>query len=347
MYGVSKYLSLEKSHDITLKVLSEAQKSEFLCDILRQEYLYESDVLKTEVLNQKFRNPVGVAAGFDKNGVAIPALQSLGFGYIEVGTVTPEPQDGNDLPRMFKLQEDRAIINRLGFNNDGMKKVYKRLSSYERNVPIGINIGKMNRSDYTEGLADYREITEFLGDFPSYYVLNVSCPNTPDKYEEDKPQKIKQIIDVVSNSLNSTPILVKISPDEDKKRLNSISRVVGETNIDGIIATNTTEERSSKLVSEDKSEKGGLSGRPLFNKSNETIRLLYSSTDVPIIGVGGVSDGQTAYEKIISGASLVQLYTGIVYNGLKSAYKINTELESILISNGFNGVSEAVGHDVQ
>lgn len=346
MYGTSDFLGLEKSHKLTLKFLNTIQNSELLMNLLKTRYHYTSDRLNNTVLGYDFRNPVGVAAGFDKNAKIVPVLQSLGFGYIEVGTVTPDRQSGNQKPRMFRLKEDNAIINRLGFNNDGMKEVHKRLSSYDTEVPIGVNIGKMNDSGYEKGLEDYKKLANCFGDHPSYYVLNVSCPNTPEKYDEQSSTNIRETVNSVNKNAKDTPVLIKISPDETETQLDSISKVVRDTDINGVIATNTTEDRPENLVSDYKSQEGGLSGEPLRTKSNRIIRHLYASTDVPIIGVGGVSDGQTAFQKIISGSSLVQIYTGIVYNGLKSAYKINRELESILRKNGFESVSEAVGSDV-
>lgn len=346
MYGMSEYMGLEKTHDMMIKFLNAVQRNEYLTRGLKKKYGYKSEALKTSVLGMDFRNPVGVAAGFDKNAKAIPAIESIGFGFAEVGTVTPRPQGGNEKPRMFKLSKDQGIINRLGFNNDGADKVLGRLDSYDVDIPVGLNIGKMNKSDYEESLIDYREMVVKFRDIPSYYVLNVSCPNTPDKYDERESERLIKSINIVDDEVQDTPVLVKISPDENKESLKSMSKVVENSGVDGIIATNTTEDRPSSLRSRKKSQTGGLSGEPIRHKSNNTIEYLYSSTDVPIIGVGGVSDGRTAYEKIVSGSSLVQLYTGIVYNGLKSSHMINKELESILKSNGFESVTEAVGSEV-
>lgn len=347
MYQTADYFGLETSHNIMLRMLSQIQNIDFLMNMLKNKYKYQSEALETTVLGYEFDNPVGVAAGFDKNAEAVHALESLGFGYIEVGTVTPQPQKGNSKPRMFKLAEDNALINRLGFNNDGMRRINERLRSYDENVPIGVNIGKMNDSNHEESLEDYRRLVSYFGESPSYYVLNVSCPNTPDKYDEQESEKLDEIIGIVTNIVDDTPVLTKISPDETMERLESISKVVNNNQVNGIIATNTTEERPDDLSSDNRLEKGGLSGEPLHTKSNNTVKHLYSLTNVPIIGVGGVSDGRTAYQKITSGASLVQLYTGIVYNGFESAYKINKELDTILKSNGFDSVDEAVGSDVK
>lgn len=347
MYRLSKYIGLEKSHNMMIGMLNKAQYSGTVIGILEEHYKYTSKRLQIDVFDQKFRNPVGVAAGFDKNAQAVRALEAIGFGYIEVGTVTPRSQLGNEKPRMFKLAEDEGIINRLGFNNHGMRTIYQRLSGYDTEVPVGVNIGKMNDSNYKQSLDDYRNLVSVFGEMPSYYVLNVSCPNTPDKYDEQEDSKVSEIVGVVTEVINDTPVLVKISPDESDERLKSMSNVINNSDIAGVIATNTTKRRPNSLESPHEVEEGGLSGRPLRSASNQVIELMYGLTDVPIIGVGGVSDGRTAYDKITSGASLVQLYTGIVHNGLSSAYEINRELDSILRSNGFKSVSEAVGSDVK
>lgn len=346
MYGMSEYLGLERTQDVIINFLNTVQRNKYLTRVLNRKYGYKSELLETNVLGLDFQNPIGVAAGFDKNAKAIGAIESIGFGFAEVGTVTPRPQDGNKRPRMFKLSKDHGIINRLGFNNDGAEKVLKRLNSYNVDIPVGLNIGKMNESSYKESLVDYREMAVRFKDIPSYYVLNVSCPNTPDKYDEQESERLIKSINIVDEEAEDTPVLVKISPDESKESLESLSRVVENSGVDGIVATNTTEDRPSNLRSKHKSQTGGLSGEPIREKSDNTIEYLYSSTDVPIIGVGGVSDGRTAYEKIVSGSSLVQLYTGIVYNGLKSSYIINRQLDSILKSNGFESVTEAVGSEV-
>lgn len=344
MRVLTRNMTTEQSRDFLIKNLQRIQNFETLSNILQNRFLYDDSSLETEIFGLKFSNPVGVAAGFDKNAKVVLSMASFGYGYVEVGTVTPSPQEGNQRPRMFKLEEDNAIINRLGFNGDGMKKIKSRLENYDVDIPIGVNIGKMNSSDHKQSLEDYKELTNHFGELPSYYVLNVSCPNTPDRYDEQTPQNLRETIKTVK-SRTGTPVLIKVSPDENVSQLNAISRVVNELGVNGIVATNTTEKRDMDLNSDKSSEYGGLSGEPLRPKSNRVIRHLYSKTDVPIIGVGGVEDGRTAYEKIVSGSSVVQLYTGIVYNGLSSAYRINRQLSRILDERGFDTIEDAVGAD--
>lgn len=336
------------AHSTGMQVMRTAQKRNSIRRMVRSKYRYESERLQTNVCGIEFDNPVGVAAGFDKNAKVVPMLQSLGFGYVEIGTVTPFPQDGNQKPRMFRLRDDNALINRLGFNNDGMKRVNERLQQYDVNIPVGVNIGKMNDSNKTEAVEDYRRLVKNFGSQPSYYTVNVSCPNTDDKYNEQSPEHVECILaEIVGGPIDDTPVFIKIGPDEDEHSLVSIANIVRDVGIDGIIATNTTENRAGELSSNNRVEQGGLSGEPLESASNDTIRVLYQETDCPIIGVGGVRDGASAYRKIRNGASLVQLYTGLVYNGPSTSYTICKELDELLESDRHENIEEAVGVNVE
>lgn len=293
--------------------------------ILRGTYDIQIKGLEREVFGIKFRNPVGLAAGFDKNGEYVEALSNLGFGFIEVGTVTPLPQPGNDKPRMFRLQEDEAIINRMGFNNKGVDVLAERLRLVKQKEPqivIGGNIGKNKNTPNQDAVSDYIKCFDALFDVVDYFVVNVSSPNTPGLRELQEKEPLKKLLATLQqrNRKNdiSRPILLKIAPDLTDEQLDDIVEIVQETGIAGVIATNTTIGRDG-LYSEEKikNEVGGLSGKPLTKRSTEVIRYLSkkSNQSFPIIGVGGIHSAQDAQDKIEAGASLVQLYTGFIYEG--------------------------------
>ena len=283
--------------------------------------------MERELFGLKFKNPVGLAAGLDKNAKYYKELSMLGFGFIEIGTVTPRPQPGNEKKRLFRLVEDSAIINRMGFNNEGVDAVLKRLKK-NTSVLIGGNIGK-NTATPPEGYTtDYIECFEKLHPVVDYFTLNVSCPNVNSHAKLNDTDYLKELIAEIQ-SLNKTkekqkPILLKISPDLTDEQLLDIIELVKETKIDGIIATNTTTSREN-LISPYQDEKGGLSGKPLKERSTEVIRFLakHSNKAFPIIGVGGIHSAKDALEKIEAGADLVQIYTGFIYKGPKLIRKIN------------------------
>jgi len=287
----------------------------------------EDSALERELFGLKFKNPVGLAAGLDKNAKYYKELSMLGFGFIEIGTVTPRPQPGNEKKRLFRLVEDSAIINRMGFNNEGVEAVLKRLKK-NTSVLIGGNIGK-NTATPPEGYTtDYIECFEKLHPVVDYFTLNVSCPNVNSHAKLNDTDYLKELIAEIQ-SLNKTkekqkPILLKISPDLTDEQLLDIIELVKETKIDGIIATNTTTSREN-LISPYQDEKGGLSGKPLKERSTEVIRFLakHSNKAFPIIGVGGIHSAKDALEKIEAGADLVQIYTGFIYKGPKLIRKIN------------------------
>lgn len=304
--------------------------------ILRGNFDVNIKGLEREVFGIKFKNPVGLAAGFDKNGEYIEALSDLGFGFIEVGTVTPLPQPGNDKPRMFRLQEDSAIINRMGFNNKGVDTLAERLrllKSKNSEIVIGGNIGKNKNTPNEDAVSDYIKCFDRLFDVVDYFVVNVSSPNTPGLRALQEKEPLMQLLNTLQqrNSRNniSRPILLKIAPDLTNEQLDDIVEIVLETGIAGVIATNTTIDRSGLYSAEVvKNEAGGLSGKPLTVRSTEVIRYLSekSGKAFPIIGVGGIHSPQDAIDKLEAGASLVQLYTGFIYEGPGIIKRICKEL---------------------
>ncbi|ASW75161.1 dihydroorotate dehydrogenase [Chryseobacterium piperi] len=290
----------------------------------------EDKRLEREVFGLKFKNPVGLAAGFDKNAVLFEELSDLGFGFVEIGTLTPKGQPGNDKKRLFRLKEDSAIINRMGFNNEGVDAAVERLKK-NKNVLIGGNIGKNKVTPNEEAVNDYKICFEKLFPYVDYFVVNVSSPNTPNLRELQDKEPLTQLLGTLqkmnAKKPNSKPILLKIAPDLSDDQLLDIIDIVKETKIAGVIATNTTLSREN-LISENQSETGGLSGKPLTKRSTEVIRFLSekSGRAFPIIGVGGIHSAKDAIEKLDAGASLIQLYTGFIYEGPELINEINKEL---------------------
>lgn len=290
----------------------------------------EDKRLGREVFGLKFKNPVGLAAGFDKDAKMFQELSNLGFGFIEIGTLTPKPQEGNPKKRLFRLKEDSALINRMGFNNGGVDDAVKRLKK-NKNVLIGGNIGKNKITANEDAVNDYIICFEKLFNFVDYFVVNVSSPNTPNLRElQEKEPLTKLLAELQKHNLEkekSKPILLKIAPDLSNEQLLDIIDIVKETKIAGVIATNTTLSREN-LVSENKKETGGLSGKPLTERSTEVIRFLSEKSNkaFPIIGVGGIHSAEDALEKLEAGASLVQLYTGFIYEGPDLIREINRKL---------------------
>ena len=298
--------------------------------LIRWLYQVKHPSLEREVFGLKFPNPVGLAAGFDKNAILYKQLANFGFGFIEIGTLTPKAQDGNPKKRLFRLKQDEAIINRMGFNNEGVDEAVKRLKK-NTNVLIGGNIGKNKVTPNEEAVNDYIYCFNVLFDYVDYFVVNVSSPNTPNlRALQDKApltHLLSTLKDLNDQKERPKPILLKIAPDLSDDQLLDIIEIVTSVKIDGVIATNTTLSRTG-LKSADKEEMGGLSGRPLTQRSTEVIRFLVEKSKhaFPVIGVGGVHKPQDAIEKIEAGASLVQLYTGFVYEGPAAVKKINQAL---------------------
>jgi len=291
--------------------------------ILKNLYQLEDKRLEREVMGLKFKNPMGLAAGFDKNASMIEELAEFGFGFIEIGTVTPLPQPGNEKPRMFRLPQDNGLINRMGFNNQGVDVVAARLKQVDKKgLIIGGNIGKNKLTPNEDAVSDYIKCFDRLFDVVDYFVVNVSSPNTPGLRELQEKEPLKHILNTLQQRNNkndiSRPILLKIAPDLTNSQLDDIIEIVKETKIAGVIATNTTISRDDLKSSENlKKESGGLSGKPLTLRSTEVIRYLseHSNKSFVIIGVGGIHSPQDAIEKIKAGASLIQIYTGFIYEG--------------------------------
>ena len=328
----------EIAHRITINYLKFAR--------FKKPKLYE--VLQSEVFGLNFQNPIGIAAGFDKNGEVAHNLINLGFGFSEVGTVTPKPQPGNPRPRVFRLKDDRAIINRLGFNSVGFSEVKTKLEKIGDNI-IGVNIGaNKNSKDFSE---DYIKGIKFFSTLASYITINISSPNTPGLRNLEVLENLDILLDKINNLeredlLIKIPILLKISPDLEADNLKYLCEKVLSSKIDGLIISNTTISRDS--ISTDTLEKGGLSGKPIFDISTKQLRMAYKYTNgkIPLIGVGGVDSAEKAYEKIKNGASLIQLYTGLVYNGPNLIKDINENLSSLIERDGYSNISEAVGAEV-
>ena len=320
----------EKVHNFTFLFFKISLNLPFIGFIIKKIYSVENKKLHKKIFGLKFNNPVGLAAGFDKNAKLYNELNCFGFGFIEIGTVTPEPQKGNPKKRLFRLVDDKGIINRMGFNNDGMCKITTRLKK-NKNVLIGGNIGKNNSTSNNQAVNDYLLCFNYLHDFVDYFVVNVSSPNTPNLRELQNKEPLidilKSLKDENIKKQKPKPILLKISPDLSKNNLSDIIDIVLSLKIDGIIATNTTIQRNS-LKSKNMNESGGLSGKPISERSNEVIRYISekSKGSIPIIGVGGIHSAQDAIDKINAGADLVQIYTGFIYEGPSLVRSINKAL---------------------
>ena len=301
----------------------------------KKKFVLEHPSLEREVFGLKFSNPVGLAAGFDKDASLYNELEYVGFGFVEIGTVTPKAQAGNPQPRLFRLQKDSALINRMGFNNEGVEAAVKRLKSRNTQIIIGGNIGKNKVTPNEEATSDYVKCFEALFPYVDYFVVNVSSPNTPNlrALQEKEPLKklLSTLMDLNDKKPSRKPILLKIAPDLSDEQLDDIIEIVQETRIQGVIATNTTIAREPLSTSKEEVESigaGGMSGKPLGSKSTEVIRYLsiHSNKSFPIIGVGGIHSEQDALDKLDAGASLVQLYTGYVYEGPSLIKRINQKL---------------------
>jgi len=320
----------EKVHHFTFSLLKILFKIPFIPSFTRVLYGIKNKKLETEVFGIKFPNKVGLAAGFDKDAKLFKPLSCFGFGFIEIGTLTPKPQLGNPKKRLFRLKEDSAIINRMGFNNQGVEQAALRLKK-NKNIIIGGNIGKNKTTDNENAVDDYLYCFEQLYDVVDYFVVNVSSPNTPNLRELQEKEPLTKLLNTLQTlnlkKITPKPILLKIAPDLTNSQLLDIIDIVNQTKIAGVIATNTTISRID-LQSDNKKEQGGLSGKPLNQRSTEVIRFLSekSNKSFPIIGVGGIHSAQDALEKLEAGASLVQLYTGFIYEGPKLVKQINKAL---------------------
>lgn len=317
----------EKVHHFTFSFLKFVHKIPFVSDYVRKKFCISDPRLEREVFGIKFPNPVGLAAGLDKNATLYKELSHFGFGFIEIGTITPKAQDGNPKKRLFRLIDDKGIINRMGFNNNGVEQAVKQLK-INKNIIIGGNIGKNKITPNENVVDDYKICFEALFDYVDYFVVNVSSPNTPNLRTLQEKEPLKHLLQTLQNQnqqkVKPKPILLKIAPDLTDNQLIDIIEIVTETKISGVIATNTTISREN-LKSQNQTETGGLSGRPLTQRSTEVIRFLSEKSQkaFPIIGVGGIHSAADALEKLEAGASLVQLYTGFIYEGPELIKKIN------------------------
>lgn len=325
----------EKVHHFTFSMLKFGFKIPFVKSIVKSLYKVEHPSLKRELFGLNFNNPVGLGAGFDKNAVLYNELENFGFGFIEVGTVTPKPQEGNPKKRIFRLVDDQGVVNRMGFNNEGVEVISKKLRNRNSSLIIGGNIGKMTNSHSDEYTNDYLACFNELHPNVDYFVLNVSCPNVGSMAKLQDKDYLIELISAVQNANKKfdkqKPILLKIAPDLNKVQLQEIIDVVAETKIDGVIASNTSTNREGLKASDERLKEignGGLSGQPVKDRSTSVIRFLSEKSNkaFPIIGIGGIHSAQDALDKIEAGADLVQIYTGFIYEGPSLVKKINRAL---------------------
>ncbi len=315
----------EKAHKITMQLFRLSLSLPFGKKIFKSLYTLEDKKLQRTLFGLNFDNPVGLAAGFDKDGRYFKDLENLGFGFIEIGTVTPKPQDGNPKPRLFRLKEDAALINRMGFNNEGLDAFVDRIKKRSNDrIIIGGNIGKNKVTPNEMAFRDYEICFEALYPYVDYFVVNVSSPNTPNLRDLQEKEPLTKLLNSIQklnqDKIAPKPILLKIAPDLTEGQLDDIIDIVSDTKIDGLIATNTTIDRSNLSTDQSVIQQignGGLSGAPLRNRSTEIIRYIHTKSNgsIPIVGVGGISKPEDAIEKLEAGASLVQVYSGLVYYG--------------------------------
>jgi dihydroorotate dehydrogenase len=314
----------EDAHHFTFGLIKTSFNLPVIKSVIKWMYGFEDTRLEREVFGLKFKNPVGLAAGFDKDARLIDEMEMLGFGFIEIGTLTPKPQEGNPLPRLFRLPQDEALINRMGFNNGGVLEAVERLKKRCSDVIVGGNIGKNKLTPNENAVDDYLFCLEALHPYVDYFVVNVSSPNTPNLRDLQEKEPLKQLLEAVKTANNlkekPKPILLKIAPDLTDGQLDDIVEIIQETGIAGVIATNTTLDRSKLTTAKTEIEAigaGGVSGKVLARRSTEIIRYLHQKSDgsFPIIGVGGIFSAEDANEKLEAGASLVQVYSGMVYEG--------------------------------
>ncbi len=322
----------ERVHHFTFRFIQIVSFIPGVKGILKSFFTYHHPSLERRILGLTFKNPVGLAAGFDKDARLIDGLACLGFGFIEIGTLTPGPQQGNDRPRLFRLVKDEALINRMGFNNEGVERAVSRLKKRHSDVIVGGNIGKNKATPNDQAVEDYRYCFETLYPWVDYFVVNVSSPNTPGLRDLQEKGPLKELLNAIKQASlkkeKAKPVFLKIAPDLTVGQLDDIVEILKETGTDGVIATNTTISREGLATNEDTVGKiggGGLSGKPLNQKSTEIIKYLRSQMGpvFPIIGVGGIMSPEDALEKILAGANLIQVYTGFIYEGPGFMKRIN------------------------
>ncbi|CAM9204247.1 unnamed protein product [Chrysoparadoxa australica] len=346
-------LDPETAHNVSIKCTA--------LGLAPSDHLPDDPILKTEAMGIEWPNAVGLAAGFDKHAEAVDGLIDTGFGFVEIGSVTPVEQPGNPKPRMFRLTEDRAVINRCGFNSDGIAPVKQRLAAREastggarRHGLLGVNVGKNKNVSEEDAAADYCRGIRELGQYADYLVVNVSSPNTPGLRDLQRREAIASLVKAAMKARDEVmertgkrklPLLVKIAPDLDAQQRKDLAAVALSSGLDGLIVSNTTISRPAWLTSEHKGEGGGLSGAPVKDMSTALVRDMYRLTKgkVPLIGVGGIANGQDAYDKVRAGASLVQVYSMMVYEGPGCPQRVKRELADLLKRDGFKHISRAVG----
>ena len=346
MYKILRFflfkMDAENAHHFTLRLMNLVVKIPFVKYLMAKIYAVENKKLERTLFGLTFKNPVGLAAGLDKNAECIDAFAAVGFGFIEIGTVTPLPQDGNEKPRLFRLIEDKAIINRMGFNNAGMNVVKanilkSQISNLKSQILIGGNIGKNKLTSNENAVDDYLKCFNELYEVVDYFVVNVSSPNTPNLRALQEKEPLKKILfqlqEVNHQKIKPKPVLLKIAPDLTNEQLDDIIEIVVETKLAGLVATNTTISRANLTTEKSKVDaigNGGLSGKPLTKKSTEIIKYIHQQSNgtIPIIAVGGIMTADDAIEKLNAGASLVQLYTGFIYEGPDLIKEINKKIRS-------------------
>lgn len=347
----------ERAHNVTIGAMGFAQHVPGAQALARAMYGVKSTPeLTSEIWGITFPSPVGLAAGMDKNGEAVAMFAALGFGFIEPGTITPRPQPGNPSPRIFRLPEYEALINRMGFNNDGAKQMALNLQKVKQpTVPIAVNIGKNKDTPNEQAALDYQACIRELYTHGDLFVINISSPNTPDLRDLQHGEELSQLLAAVKEEMDAQqqlhggeakPVVVKLAPDLSDAQLEAMMETIMNSEVSGLVATNTTLSREG-LNHRHASETGGLSGKPLQARSTEVISRIYKMTEgrLPIIGSGGIFTSEDAYEKIRAGASLVEVYTGLIYEGPNINRALNKGLQTLLARDGFKHISEAVGVD--
>mgnify|MGYP006095738825 CR=1 FL=1 len=330
----------ELSHTITIKLLSNI--------LYPQIFIKSYKNLNVSLGNINFKHPIGLAAGFDKNAEVFHKIDKLGLSHVEIGTITPKYQAGNSKPRVFRLHQDNAIINRLGFPSNGLPYIHKRLKKYKSHIPLGINIGC--NKETTDYISDYLELTKNLGHYANWLTINISSPNTPRLRNLQTSNMLSKLLQTIDNERktienkrgSSLQVWLKIAPDLSDTELKKIIDTAIDNNIDALCISNTTIRRPNNLISKKKLENGGLSGKPLFYQSTLMLAkaYLHAQNKIKFIGIGGIDSGETAYLKILAGATILQMYTGLVYNGPELINKINIELSTKI---GNKSLSKLVG----
>lgn len=348
----------ETAHERTVNMLKLVDNNPAAKKLLQAIYSFHDERLTMKLWGTTFANPVGLAAGFDKNAEVYHALAALGFGYIEVGTITPMAQQGNEKPRVFRLVEHEAVINRMGFNNHGAYEASQNLIDYRyADVPIGVNIGKNKVTPNEDAASDYVKCLDMLYPYGHFFVINISSPNTPNLRDLQETESLRQLLRAVkgkakeleARGMEAKPILLKIAPDMSDEQMRDVVQAAVAEGVSGLIATNSTLSRDAVKGHAHAEQAGGLSGRPMTERATAWIREIYQEvgSQVPIIGVGGIFNGEDAYRKIRAGASLIQVYTGMIYEGPGIAKKINKQLVRLLEQDGFAHLKDAIGVDAR